>query len=105
MDPELKERLHEAYYSLIPILAKALDVPIGPSCPAKEMVAELREKMSGMENMVLILVKYILEIENPDYHELHSFIVRHSRLLMDRLERILDKEEIKIQVKRRGLLR
>ena len=96
-DEKLKEDLHENFYDLIPItLQLARDPQLG--------IKTIEQKLTKGESSLSIMAKWILEIEDPDLHELRKFIVTYHSLLMDRILKILDKEELGVQIKRRRLL-
>ncbi len=94
-DEKLKEDLHEAYYAFIPEMRNFISNP-------KIILQRPPKKRSPM--LFEILSKWILELEEPNPVELTVFLLRHHELLNDRINRILDKDEILVQVKRRRLL-
>ncbi|KKL08396.1 hypothetical protein LCGC14_2576270 [marine sediment metagenome] len=94
-DEKLKEELHEAYYAFIPEMRNFISNP-------KIILQRPPKKRSPM--LFEILSKWILELEEPNPVELTVFLLRHHELLNDRINRILDKDEILVQVKRRRLL-
>lgn len=97
-DEKLKEELHEAYYAFIPEMRNFIANP--------KLILEIEKRLpkkSG-SRMFKILSKWILELREPDPFELRAFVIRHHELLNDRINRILDKDEIMVQVKRRRLL-
>ena len=96
-DEKLKEDLHENFYDLIPITLLLTKDP-------KLAIEKVKQKVTKGESPLSIMAKFIIEIEDPDPHELSNFIVKYHILLMDRIDKILDREEIQIQVKRRRLL-
>lgn len=101
-DEDLKEKIHEAYYSIVPKMRELLRTH--PAHLSKA-VERWRSSFKEEQSVIYILAIYVLEIEDPDPCELREFILKYNLLIMDRLERILDREEIKEQIKRRGLLR
>lgn len=92
---KLKLDLHEAYYDFIPEMRKIISNP-------KLILQRPQKKREPM--LFEILSQWILELEEPDPYEISMFIIRHHELLNDRISRILDNEEILIQIKRRRLL-
>jgi len=97
-DEKLKEDLHESYYDYIPEMKKYI------TNPKLILQDAMTPQKSRRSTMFEILAKWILELEEPDQFELNAFVIRYHELLTDRIHRILDKEEIIVQVKRRRLL-
>ena len=97
-DEDLKRDLHEAYYAFLPEVTRIIENPV--------LIFDYAKKPPGMgpANMFKVLSQWILEIKEPDPFELSAFVIRHRELLTDRLQRILDKDEIMVQIKRRRLL-
>lgn len=97
-DEKLKEDIHENFYTLLALMTDAFRGRSGP--------AEFIEILKGPpKGMIEIMAKYLIDLEEPDPFELESFIVKHIILIKDRIVDILDPDEIKVQVKRRGLVR
>lgn len=94
-DEKLKEDLHEAYYDFIPEMRKFLINP--------KLILQGPPKNRG-PMLFDILSKWILKLKEPNQVELTVFILKHSKLLTDRITKILDKDEIIVQIKRRRLL-
>jgi len=97
-DEKLKEDLHESYYDCIPEMKKFI---INPKRMLQTAMTLQKDRRSTMFE---ILSRWILELEEPDQFELNAFVIRYHELLTDRIHRILDKEEIIVQIKRRRLL-
>ncbi|HEC60713.1 hypothetical protein LCGC14_0831530 [marine sediment metagenome] len=97
-DEDLKRDLHEAYYAFIPEMRKFISNP--------KLIFETATRPPKRKSPMLyeILSKWILDLEEPDPFELSAFAIRHQEILTDRLQRILDKDEIMVQIKRRRLL-
>ncbi len=97
-DEDLKTMIHEAYYAFIPELEKFISNP--------KLILEFatRPPKKRSPRMYEILARWILDLEEPDPFELRAFEVRHHKLLTDRIRRILDTDEIMVQMKRRRLL-
>lgn len=94
-DELLKRDIHEAYYDAVPAIYGS------SGGPTKNLGAAI----AGTKKVVEVLVKWILEIDELDQSETMAFVLRHKILIADRIDRILDKEEIVRQIKRRRLLR
>ena len=98
-DPDLKKELHEIYYDKFPV--------------ASELPHDFMHRVNAVRlyaakmtvEMVIAVAMYFIDIEEPDPREFEAFVKRYSRLIIDRIGRILDNEELDIEVKRRGLLR
>ena len=97
-DEDLKRDLHEAYYEFIPEMRNLIKNP--------RLIFDrvMRPPKSQSPMMFEILSKWILEREEPDPYELSAFVIRHNQLLNDRIDKILNKEEILVEIKRRRLL-
>ena len=67
-------------------------------------IKAVRDQMLGGDTLLSIVAKFIINVENPNTHDLDRFIVEHAEILMGRCDMILDKEEVLAQVKRRRLL-
>ena len=96
-DEKLKEDLHESYYSLIQI------VPLLTKDP-QSGIDKIKQRIVKGDSPFSVVAKFIIEIEDPDLEELYKFIVKYKHIISDRIVKILDSEEILVQVKRRRLL-
>jgi len=98
-DSELKEKLHEMFYDLLPELGNILSIHLLRIQSIKDI--SIKIKTTIIETMA----RYIIDVQDPDPCELDAFIRENAHLLMRRIDDIMDKEEIEVQIKRRRLLR
>lgn len=98
-DPVLKETLHEMYYDLVPELSRFVSGGLGDVEPIKALGAKIKT------TMIETMARYIIDTQDPYPLELEEFITSHLRLIAFRIDEIMDQEEMKIQIKRRGLIR